>query len=137
MREIKFREWDPIRQEAYGKYGLSYGDREDYDDMIAFRFSHTEYMGEDLIKDRVIEQYTGLKDVNGVEIYDGDILKRHNKREFERDDYIGQVIYVDEWAKFVFYVHDGLEFNLYKSDVTDYEIIGNIHEQPELLEDRL
>lgn len=125
MREIKFREWDPIRQEAYGKYGLSYGDREDYDDMIAFRFSHTEYMGEDLIKDRVIEQYTGLKDFNGVEIYEGDILQ-----DVDNENIVGYVEYDDAFGEY-----DCGDNNLYEC-TRDCQVVGNIHEQPELLEEK-
>lgn len=42
MRDIKFREWNPVRQKMYGSGGISYGAREDFDDMISFRFAHTE-----------------------------------------------------------------------------------------------
>lgn len=130
MREIKFREWDSIRQEAYGRNGLSYGDREDCDDMVAFRFLHTEYMGEDLIKDRVLEQYTGLKDVNGVEIYEGDLFTcSHVKSNvFSVEFYNGAFWGIPE---------KGYGHSQPLSYFADYlEVIGNIHEQLELLEEK-
>lgn len=74
-----------------------------------------------------VMQYTGLKDKNGVEIYEGDIIGR--------DRYINKVI-----------VHDGLGFYTYsvcnperlfkleRDSITEYdEVIGNIYENPELL----
>lgn len=131
MREIKFREWDPIRQEAYGKYGLSYGDREDYDDMIAFRFSHTEYMGEDLIKDRVIEQYTGLKDKNGVEIYEGDVLELQDECWQDRTNIIGTVQY--EAPRYTFI---SVPSAVWCSIPQNVKVISNIHDNPELLEEK-
>jgi uncharacterized phage protein (TIGR01671 family) len=71
--------------------------------------------------DSPLMQYTGIKDKNGVEIYEGDILKWNAKEwgcEFNE---------VVEW--------DFDLLNARKYDWAEWcEVIGNIHENPELLE---
>ena len=75
----------------------------------------------------VLLQFTGLKDKNGKEIYEGDIIIIHaNKR---RPEYIGQVVYTEKDTLF--------EIAIGKNDwmpiETTNEVIGNIYETPELL----
>ncbi|MBZ5958162.1 YopX family protein [Leuconostoc gasicomitatum] len=123
-RDIKFREWDEVRERLYGS-GLSYGEREDYDDSIGFRFLHQEQETEN----RVIEQFTCLKDTNGVDIYENDIVKFKDDHFGDNKSHYGIVEY-SEYAELVI-------GNIMLSRVFQaVEVIGNIHKNPELLEEK-
>ncbi len=103
--------------------------------------------GDEMINDTYfnLQQYTGLKDINNVEIYEGDIIKCHYANAI-KDTHIEQVIFYK--GKFMAYEKiDGTEHltSLYdgtsrlivdKSVYMDkIEVIGNIYENKELLEE--
>lgn len=85
----------------------------------------------------IIEQYTGLKDKNGQKIYEGDIVSEEFEYGGDKTKTIWQVRWCDDECAFELHYVSGFEVNdcsLYADDEEDYEVIGNIHETPELLE---
>lgn len=112
MREIKFRAWDGEQMiESYG-VGIS----------KFFEMCNGEY--EDFNSTENLMQYTGLKDKNGKEIYEGDIVNI--------DGLIVPVIwYAGAWM--VEYFTIPTKSYLSHFDELDVEIIGNIYENTEIL----
>jgi len=112
MREIKFRAWDKehnVMRNFERIAGWSMSELNDKD-------TSQLYM-----------QYTGLKDKNGKEIYEEDIVTSKYQK-------LAKVVWVNEMASFATETIDDIvknEFQFCLSDIT--EIIGNIYENKELL----
>ena len=119
MRKIKFRVWDKrikIMQGSESWFLLSQnGSLMSHAPMKPVRFEPEKHY--------VIMQYIGLTDKNGKEIYEGHILKDRNGR-------IGEVIFA--YGSYWFYP---FEMVLISSMNVLCEIIGDVYNNPELLEE--
>lgn len=129
MREIKFRFWNRKTKQMAS-----------WDDMENGTSSRLCSEFEDIRnEENEIMQYTGLKDKNGKEIYEGDILNSVHKNQHgtfnkivsvkENEFYVGNGEYDEEtivggWL---------IETEDFFHELDSFEIIGNIYENPELL----
>lgn len=127
MRQIKFRVWD----EKLSLMGIPKAINFHPDGRL---HSIDVYYGPTkgvvpgvLVSRLVIEQYVGLTDENGQEVYEGDILDKHGEVESELWPNCGCCSDVWGWELSTKRDKDG-EYRSY------YKVIGNIHENPELLE---
>ena len=141
MREIKFKVWDKIDKKilyekdadkqgdfpvllAVGFHGLPIAIDKD-------SFRDNEIIGWNRDHNLVLMQYTCLKDKNGKEIYEGDIVEYDHNIPSQPD---AKERYIVEWGQGGFYFKSLVD-NEYNSDPTlEVEIIGNIYENPELVE---
>jgi uncharacterized phage protein (TIGR01671 family) len=132
MREIKFRAWfhvNPVNYQYYkGKLLNPNQMFTDSWDGQCLLFAHEGQPVE-------IMQYIGLKDKNGQEIYDGDIIIFDN-REIGGGRITGEVIFNTDQTL------GNLEWGIFTKDgyhTTDFlgeiEVIGNIYENPNLLKE--
>jgi len=117
MRELKFRVWDNQSDFYWGE-----GEGMDFK-KIAFNFYDSLFEECRL----VFQQYTGLQDKNGKDIYEGDII---SFGVIDEDD-LFWVVWEDIESRFILESNGGL--GCWLLDVSDREIIGNIFENSELL----
>jgi len=128
MREIKFRAWDKNKKKMIEMEGLA----SDWGFCIFYQHEY-DYSLE-------VMQYTGLKDSNGKEIYEGDLMMWVSQ---DTDDSIMQSLYEIVFKDGAFMakhcggrspLHEDLRTFLVVGDYELLEVVGNIFEDKELLE---
>lgn len=135
MREIKFRAWLKETQEMIEAYNLSWGYSINPDTGDNIHNINSQWK---VGRDAILMQYTGLKDKNGKEIYEGDIVRvLNNLKEYE----CGEVAMgnLGTWAvrlhQLKIPIFEFIDDRLSLVHSMDrIEVIGNIYENPELLE---
>lgn len=139
MREIKFRAWDKKKKEMVPNNDLNFFLNPHSGEVFRARTSGPDFVDEyhweadeDPTYDLIVMQFTGLKDKNGKDIYEGDIVaatvvNQHSQQEVEAFRGVVEM----KWGQWSFNTAD-LWRHCHQKRAT---VIGNIYENPSLLKD--
>ena len=143
MREIKFRAWDKKLKKMF-EYELVWSKYVNHEEISFITPIGIGNPNEECIENPSdLMQFTGLFDKNGTPIYEGDIVKYVAGKNYQTT---GVVTWADDKNSFnlktyplmcAFVIHNEKEnkTDKFEWDETDYmEVIGNIYENPTLLE---
>ena len=151
MREIKFRAWDKENKKMiYPVYGVDEGVLDEPYLTLGGQVSHHDLSADEDVSDIYeLMQFTGLKDKNRKEIWEGDIVgKFEDKDNLDYDDNPSKWIQVIEWndekagwdildTEVITVIEkiysDQWDGNCGLDNPEELEVIGNIYENPELL----
>ena len=147
QREIKFRIWDKHNKKLFSHeqilgltFNLSFTDRPNLT-MPLYQFLLQHQGGDNQQKNYIVQQFTCLKDKNGKEIYEGDIVKYKSRTRFIDNNNtpkkeIGIIIWKNESFKIDMFNPSYPDERYYSIKQNDIEVIGNIYENPKLMEEK-
>jgi len=135
MQQIKFRVWNGVLHE-YRTIDMNSGKQN-----LGMGFESAEGIGSNTTTiycsfGDVIEQFTGMTDVNGKDIYDGDIVKFFgaNKKIKAKNEF-GIIVYkADRYGAGFNSIIQNKERGYGGINIAQDIVVGNVHENPELLE---
>ena len=143
QREIKFRCWDGNRMVLVGVLDLGTDTAwETYDWYDQEGTGRTNFGVNEVGK---LMQFTGLKDKNGKEIYEGDVVKIHNLRitwKRNEPEFDWRVVGI-KWNHYLWQFNNSVlsqplsDYDTRTLEPFSIEIIGNIYENPDLLKQPL
>jgi uncharacterized phage protein (TIGR01671 family) len=119
-REIKFRAWDKLLKKMFNDISFIY-----IKDSLSYSLYENK-TGKYFVSQCYLMQFIGLKDKNGKEIYEGDIIKA---RFWDREKRKTFQVYFEDGCFFA----KSIEMDAFLYELKNMEVLGNIYENPELL----